>query len=85
MKITLADVERISSDESFSGAPVSVTGIPDGFVFRSPDVIIGDKIHTGEYLAYVPGTDWTTVYGKDEEELLTHYNEEMKKHEEASN
>lgn len=34
--------------------PVQIDGIPEGFSFKTPDITIGGKNHTGPYCAFIP-------------------------------
>ena len=51
---------------------VQIDGIPEGFSFKRPDIHIGNAIHKGEYVLYVPGKV-QTIIRKTKEELLQAY------------
>ncbi len=48
--------------------PVQIDGIPEGFSFKYPDLIIGGIVRWGKYKVFVPLTD--IVLSADTEEVL---------------
>ena len=56
MKVTLASVKEKVINKGYE--PVQIDGIPEGFSFKEPDIQIGEKIHEGKYLAFIPLKEW---------------------------
>lgn len=71
MKITHANVQAWAKERGLE--PVQVDGIPEGFSFKEPDIYIGEKMHHGEYVAYIPLSNWESVFAATIDELLTKY------------
>jgi hypothetical protein len=65
MRITRANVERYALSKGLE--PVQEDGIPDGFVWKEPDITIGGKEHKGRIIKFKPLTDWddkeAIIYG----------------------
>lgn len=73
MKITRAQVRTWAEERGLG--PIQIDGIPEGFSFKEPDINIGGVEHAGKYVAYIPLSDWVSVYADDTQDLLTRYNE----------
>lgn len=71
MKWTRANVEVYAKQQGFT--PVQVDSIPEGFSFKAPDLTIGDEIHQGKYMAFVPNSQEPVIAVKRPEELLHAY------------
>lgn len=56
MKATRANVEAYAKEKGLE--PVQIDGIPEGFSYKAPDVIIGDKNYEGTYIVIYPGEEW---------------------------
>ncbi len=56
MKITLANVADFAKSRGLE--PVQIDGIPELFSFKEPDIMIGDLLHEGDYVAFVPLREW---------------------------
>ncbi len=72
MRITHADVDRWAKARGLES--VQIDGIPEGFSFIKPDITIGGVEHKGEYVAYIPLSDWKSVYAQTKDQLLELYN-----------
>lgn len=72
MKITHAQVQDWSRQRGLE--PVQVNGIPEGFSFKEPDITINGTDHIGDYVAYIPLSDWQSVRATSIEELQAKYN-----------
>lgn len=57
---------------------IQIDGIPEGFSFKEPDITIGGKDIIGDYIAFIPKSDWVVVKAKSTEELLKEYKKEAK-------
>ncbi len=53
MRYTRANIEHFTRGAN----PVQIDGIPEGFSFKFPDLIIGKVLREGKYRAFVPLTD----------------------------
>lgn len=77
MKVTFASVQEKVKDKGLE--PVQIDGIPEGFSFKEPDVQIGDRLHEGKYIAFIPLKEWgneaSEVVSFTVEGLLKVYNE----------
>lgn len=49
--------ENVYQHYSRGASPIQIDGIPEGFSFKYPDLIIGGKVHWGKFKAFVPLTD----------------------------
>lgn len=38
--------------------PMQIDSIPEGFSFKVPDITIGGRLHEGDYIAFIPLTEW---------------------------
>ena len=74
MRFTLENVAQLAKDYE----PVQQDGIPDGFLWKKPDVTIGDKEIKGDYVLYVPMTE-NTLNAQTIEPLLAEYNKNGKR------
>lgn len=70
-KATRANVEEYTTKMGFS--PVQINGIPEGFSFVEPDIQIGNQVHKGRYIAFIPLSDCKSVEADDTETLLQAY------------
>lgn len=71
MKITRADVQKWTEERGLE--PVQIDGIPEGFSFKEPDIKIGDTLHEGDYVAYVPLSQWLAAYAPSIDQLQARY------------
>jgi hypothetical protein len=61
--------------------PIQIDSIPEGFCFKRPDLKIGEVVHTGEYVAFVPLADWeneNVVHSPTIEGLIALYKQRIK-------
>ena len=72
MRITHADVAKWAKERGLES--VQIDGIPEGFSFIKPHITIGGVEHKGEYVAYIPLSDWKAVYAQTKAELVEKYN-----------
>ncbi len=68
MKITKELVADIAHKRGYE--PVQIDGIPEGFSWMEPDVVINDVHHKGRYVAFVPLKNDTDVGGVIRSEKL---------------
>lgn len=55
MKWTRALVEQEAQRKGLE--PIEVQGIPSPFIYKFPDIQVGERIIKGQYVVYVPMTD----------------------------
>lgn len=71
MKLTYAQLKEFAATH---GLELVVTDwIPDGFAYKEPDLTIGETEHQGQYVAYIPLSDWECVRASSLEDLQTKY------------
>lgn len=56
MKITHANVADFAKARALE--PIQIDGVPEGFSFKEPDLMIGDLLHEGDYVAFIPLREW---------------------------
>lgn len=56
MKVTRDSVERYAFDKGL--APIQIDGVPEGFSFLEPDIMIGEVEHVGRIIKFKPLADW---------------------------
>lgn len=71
MKATKVNVEQYAHKHGL--IPVQVDSIPEGFSFQEPDITIGDRLHKGCYVAFVPNSEQKMVKVEKPEDLLKEY------------
>ncbi len=74
MKTTRANVAQFVADKGYD--PVQIDGIPEGFSFQKASITIAGVYHIGEYVAFIPMSEWendSVVHGNTPEELLNNY------------
>lgn len=74
MKTTKANVEQYARDMGY--VPVQIDSIPEGFCFKRSDIIVGNVLHEGEYVAFIPLSDWeneSVVHASTIEKLIELY------------
>lgn len=71
MKATRANVEVYAKEHGL--VPVQVDSIPEGFSFQKPDITIGDMLHRGAYVAFVPNSELKMIRVEKPEDLLKEY------------
>lgn len=77
MKHTRVNVEHEAKQKGLE--PIQIDGIPEGFSFKAPDVQIGETLHKGQYVAFVPMTE-SVVWSYDMDKLLEFYKFESEKY-----
>lgn len=70
MKWTRASVAEYISDKGYE--PIQIDGIPEGFVFVTPDITIGGVTHSGELCAFIPKSE-EIIRSDSWSELLQNY------------
>lgn len=56
MKITRANVEQYAKARGFE--PVQIDGVPEGFAWQTPTVIIDATEHKGKIIKFAPLKNW---------------------------
>lgn len=70
-KITRVNIGKYVESKGLKA--IQIDGIPEGFSFIEPDIKIGDKVHTGKLVAFVPLTH-EVIESFNMNELLENYN-----------
>ncbi len=71
----------IAHAQSKGYEPVQIDSIPEGFCYKRPDVKIGEVLHPGEYVAFIPLAEWeneSTVHSPTIEGLIELYKQRIK-------
>lgn len=76
MKITKANVSKWATERGL--IPVQLDGIPEGFSFKENDLTVGNVTNYGQYIAYVPLSDWETIYANSTKSLQDQYKKYVK-------
>jgi len=71
MKATRATVEEYANSKGLE--PVQIDSIPEGFSFKEPDITIAGVEHKGQYIAFFPLSEWSSVKAETIEQLLQGY------------
>lgn len=65
---------RVEEYAHFNGLDnIQIDGIPEQFSFKEPDVTISDKFIKGQYVAFIPLSNWVTVKADTIHELKEKY------------
>ena len=73
MKVTKANIEQYVKNRGLE--PIQIDGIPEGFSFKEPDIVIGLKKRKGQYIALVPLKEFEEIKCSFEGQLLDLYNQ----------
>lgn len=73
MRVTRANVEKYAQEKGLH--PVQINGIPEGFSFIEDPVTIGGLTYVGNYIGFIPLSDWVMVKSPIVKDFIKMYNE----------